>query len=338
MKQDIKFNVWVLFSAIIQALSGAFCFVVGALVSIMGIIKPSKLLKINEIKFLVKQKWLINLQTKLFGGELFEKYLFLISGILIAVTGIIVLILAILELRYVKKYSVVNHRVKLIIFALIPLIIAGCVEAYLLLQYDVLKSSVEHIKNIRIACFGVCGVFSVCAICTLLGVLFSKSEEFVSNDNNKYAFEGPRPNRVVQQGGQPSMTIRNQSSNQMQGRAVNVQNPNVRRQPMQQSMPARGQVNPTNMIARPTRPANGAGMTGTGMVRPAARPGVVPMSRNTMASANQMQNSISPRQVGAPNSQSGGMRPTQIRRCPKCGKALMPNEIRCSICGMAERK
>ena len=338
MKQDIRFNGWVLISAIFQVIAGAACIGAGAVLAIMGIANANKLLGIKEVNFFINQQGLVKLQKNLFGKLLMEKYLFMIMGAILAVIGIIALVFAIIELLYVKRYKVVNHRAALIAFSLIPLAIAGCVEVYLLKEYDVLKSALDYIKNIRTGCFIICGIFSACAILKLLGVLFSKSEEFVSNDNNKYAFEGPKASRVAQ-GAQPRMQTRNQTNNQMQGaRPVNRQNSNAR--------PANVQPRPANTAARPVGiPANAQAKTanvarpGVGpQTRPAARPGVAPAANAAALPPRPVQNSMSPRQMGAPNSQSRNVRPAQIRRCPKCGKALMPNETMCSVCGKTEKK
>lgn len=352
MKQDIRFNGWVLISAIFQVIAGAACIGAGAVLAIMGIANANKLLGIKEVNFFINQQGLVKLQKNLFGNLLIEKYLFMIMGAIMAVIGIIALVFAIIELLYVKRYKVVNHRAALIAFALIPLAIAGCVEVYLLKEYDVLKSALDYIKNIRTGCFIICGIFSACAILKLLGVLFSKSEEFVSNDNNKYAFEGPKASRAAQ-GAQPRMQTRNQTNNQMQGaRPVNRQNSNARPANVQlrpanvQSRPENVQPRPANTAARPigrpasaqARPANVA-RPGVGpQTRPVARPGAAPAANAAALPSRPAQNSMSPRQMGAPNSQSRNVRPAQIKRCPKCGKALMPNETVCSVCGKTEKK
>jgi hypothetical protein len=41
---------------------------------------------------------------------------------------------------------------------------------------------------IKYLAFGIIGVFGVVALFNLLGLLFGRSEKFMSNDNNKYAF------------------------------------------------------------------------------------------------------------------------------------------------------
>ena len=160
MKQDIEFNVWVLISSILQTIVGIACIGAGSVLAVMGMIDPFKLLKIEEINFLVTQEGFIKLQNTIFGGVLIKKYLFMIIGAIIAIAGLISLIFAIVELLYVKRYKVVNHRVALIFFAMIPLAIAICVEAYLLIEYDILNATLDHVKNVRIVCFAICGIFS----------------------------------------------------------------------------------------------------------------------------------------------------------------------------------
>ena len=339
MKQDIKFNGWVLISSIFQVIASVACIVAGAILVFMGLFNTAKLLGIKELNFFINQDGIIKLQNKLIGGVLLDKYMFLILGILVAVIGIVCLVFAIVELLYVKRYKVVNHRIALIAFSIIPLLIAGCAEAYLLAEYDILKSSLDYIKNIRIACFAVCGIFSACAILKLLGVLLGKSEEFVSSDNSKYAFEGTKQGKMSQ-GGKPVARVPARAQVQVnQSQPVkprNMQNPNARPQQV-------GQARPNN-IRQPIspnqpRPNNMAGSRGGSQpVRPMTRPGTTQAQANPKSPARPVQNSAPTRPIASPSNQAGQTQPTQNRRCPKCGKTLKPNEIVCSACSKNTNK
>ena len=346
MKQDVRINCWVLISAIFQVLASAVCIITGVLIAIMGIASSSKLLKIRELKFFVSQNGIIKLQQNLFGGLILKKYLFLIMGTIIAIVGIVAVTFAIVEILYVRRYKIVNHQCALIAFSLIPLIIAGCAEIYLLVEYDILRMSLDYIKNVRTVSFVVCVVFSLCAVLKLLGVLFIKSEEFVSNDNNKYAFESPKLDKVAHNvvGKQP--LVRNQPRTQVESSRIIDPSSNlyVTGQRKLANVQTRSSTNMTSKVAMPkqnvniknTNIANAGARIQT--VRPLSRPGTAQMPRSATLLSRPVQNSISPRQMGIPSSQMGRIRPTQIRRCPQCGKTLMPNETMCGICGKAANK
>ena len=387
MKQDIKFNVWVLISSVLQILMGAVCLVAGVVLAIMGLVSTDKLLKIKELNFFINQEGIIKLQKELFGSVLSNKYMCLIIGSIFVIAGIILLVFAIVEMLYVKKYKVVNHRVALMLFALIPLAIAGCIEIYLLFEYDILKLNVNYIKNIRIACFAICGVLSACAVFKLLGVLFSKSEQFMSSDNSKYAFEGPKTNRlpqgnhpasrvpvnqvnnqpaprvpVNQVNNQPISQISNQSNMQLRNQSVNgmvnaknsnaiiqqgfprTTNAQVRPNPTVRS--ANPQVRPLNPQVRPNSNAqpNNVQARPNSMIspmpnqqgaRPIIRQGVVQQPNNTTTQRTapiMMQRPMMSGQGGNPNTQVRQPQHMQVRRCPRCGKNLLPNERVCTNC------
>ena len=62
MKQDVEFNIWVLFSSILQALASVVYICVGLLLSLLALINVDKLLKIKEINFFVNQEGINKLQ------------------------------------------------------------------------------------------------------------------------------------------------------------------------------------------------------------------------------------------------------------------------------------
>lgn len=343
MKQDVKFNVWVLISSIFQGVAGSVCTILGIIFAIMGVANVNKMLKVKELNFFIHQEGIIKLQENLFGKVLGEKYLFLILGLIAAVIGIAILVFSIVELLYVKRYQVVNHRIALIAFSLIPLTLAFCAEIYLLNEYNVLKESLDYIRHIRIGCFVTCGVFSICVILKLLGVLFSKSEEFVSNDNAKYAFEGLKHNKV-EQGAQNKVLIRNNMASQNEGVVRNEQQPNVKPQTSGKARTVSRQVKSANGTT-PTasrnvvsQPKNNLTNTGVQPIKTTTRSSSTRVTRSSALSDISTQNSISPRQIGTPSSRTSRARPSQVKRCPKCGKTLMPNETKCSICSKNESK
>ena len=349
MRQDVKFNGWVLISSILQIIASVVCIGAGAALAIVGFFNASKLLKIEELKFFVNQDGLIRLQKSMFGGVLIKKYLFLIIGSLIAIIGIIALVLAIVELLYVKRYKVVNRRATLMMFSIVPLAIAICVEVYLVLEYDLLKTSIDYIKNVRIGCFAICGVFSACAIFKLIGVLFSKSEQFVSNDNGKYAFEGPKSNKLSQSNQNlPANQVRAQMPiNQVQNRSANRMNGAIKNQ-NERYQSAQGLVRLDNSQVRPNNVMQTANSqqdrsvviprpgVNSQQARPAVNQAVLQSSaQNNAVSQRPMPSRGTNTPLAGQTVNSQRVRPAQaahIRRCPKCGKTLMPNERVCSIC------
>lgn len=345
MKQDVRFNYWILISAIFQVLVGAACTISGAILAIMGVASSANLLKIRELEFFVNQKWIIGLQQNLFGGLISKKYLFLIIGAIVAVVGAISIAVAIIEVLYVKRYKVTNRQYTLMAFSLIPLAIAGCMEAYLILEYDVLRMNLYYIKNVRTVSFVLCGVFSVCAVLKLLGILFSQGKEFVSNDNSKYAFDASKLSKIEQKV-QPTKPLA-RSLSKTQAATTRVVDPSLKPYVAGNVKASNTQARSTGMLTRASKAkpniqqgtANLAKSNAGGQpAKPIMRPSTTQATRNTTLLSRPVQNSISPRQMGVPTSQTGRARSTHIRRCLNCGKTLMPNETACSVCGKSYNK
>ena len=180
-----------------------------------------------------------------------------------------------------------------------------------------------------------------------MGVLFSQSEEFVSNDNAKYSFEGPKTNRIPQAEQLPRMPVSTQAPNQLRNQPTNImmQNSNIRPRSVDQSqfvnakkpinMPMNSQTRSTNIGQHTnTQGPNTIIRPGVGpqSARPVVRSGANSAMPNPFLSQRSVQNSASPRPIGSPTNQIGRTQSTPDRRCPKCGKTLMPNETVCSIC------
>ncbi len=183
MNQDRRINGWILVASIIGLIAGLSFVISGALTSIVGFVKPEQLFKIDFLSFFVMQEGFFELQENIFGSILEYKYLFLFLGIAIAVIGLIQLILSIISLNYAKKQKVVRRRVAIICFSVLPILIAVSAITYFVLEKELLIDDIKYII------YGIAGVFSIIVLFNILGVIFGRSEQFMSNDNSKYAFD-----------------------------------------------------------------------------------------------------------------------------------------------------
>lgn len=329
MRQDRRLNGWVALGSIIQIISSMVLLSAGIFVAVAGFLYQKQLAKIDDLQFFVWQDGIVEIQTKLFKGELLKlEFLYLALGIIVGVAGLIALIFAIVSLSYAKKRKVVCHRVALFIFSLIPLAIAGLATTYFVLEMKMLTDNIKYVL------YGLMGAFGFIGLCYLLGIIFGRSEKFMSNDNNKYAFE---------------------NANSMRNARADVNN-NVKAAQMQYQPQASGIIQQRTQQgqARPVQPM-------TAQQRPAQPRPIQPQARPTGTSRPMPQASrptqarpMPPRPMGATQQRSAQarpmgptqarpmVRPTQqgqnVRYCPKCGKQLSPNEKICTLCGyrMAE--
>ena len=340
MRTDRRLNGWILLSSILGIISGLVLLIGGAGVSVFGYLKPEELIKIKDLTFFINQEGLLNLQKQLLKGLLKHEFLFLFLGIIVAVIGLLVLIFAILSLNYTKKRKVVRRKVAVLLFTLVPIAIAGGIGYYLYSEFKVLTDVIKYV------CYGVIGVFGAISLFNLLGIIFGRSEKFMSNDNNKYAFDNsslrdaranvnnnvknaqPRPNMVQAQNTNQYQNVPPRAPQQAQ--RMPSQAPNMQARPVRPMQPQQ----PRLMQQRPMPNARPQG---------SSRP-VSPMSRVAPQQGQRM-----PSQ--APNMQARPVRPMQPQQprpvqpqrpqqaqavkkyCKTCGKVLNPNETFCNLCG-----
>ncbi|MBQ3502813.1 MAG: hypothetical protein IJA72_04045 [Clostridia bacterium] len=358
MNQDRRKNGWVLISASLQIILSIILLSVGIALGVCGFLYQSKLATIDELQFFINQKGIIEAQHLISGGTklLKPEFLYLFLGGIVAVIGIIVLIIGIVSLIIAKKKKVVRSRIKLTLFTIIPLAIAGCSATYLAFEVNNLPDYIKY------GLYGIIGAFGFCALCLMLGLLFGRSEKFMSNDNNKFAFDDSslRNARV-----DVNNNVRMAESQMAQG--YNMQQPqgqvympnnmgnmptqapyqqqNYMQQPRQQ-MPQNMQaqrvttsqpIRNTSAIARPVQPMHGA----SNMQRPLPpRPMQQPQVRQNPVQPRPMQpmqaRPVQPMQQ-RPMQQVRPMQQPQPQAnnafCPKCGKSLVPQEKICTMCG-----
>ena len=338
MKQDRRLNVWVLLSSMLGILGGMILISSGAFVAAFGFLKPERIAKIKEIVFFLSQDWVTKLQLNLLNNQILKtEFLYLFSGIIFAVVGLIVLIFAIMGLVYAKKRKVVRRKFALLLFNLIPLLIVGGVVAYLVIEEDMFKQNTDIINNIKYCCYGVAGLFGTISLFNILGILFGRSEKFMSNDNGKYAFDNSkshnvRPNQgntgagrqVAQNSGQAHNTAQPQNqyyqSNQGQSRPVQRA-----QQPQQRPVSQTGYGQP---VQRP--------MQGQPAQRPAQRPAQPrTATANPQAARPSMAQQSRPQTARPATGAQGATQPTRtaVKRCPRCGNVLAQGEKQCSKCG-----
>ena len=352
MRQDRRLNGWILIASVLGIILGLALIAGGAGLATIGFLKPEKLVKIDELSFFILQDGITKAQLKIFKELLKLEQLYLYLGIIVAVVGLIALIFAIVSLVYAKKHKVVRRRVALLFFTLIPLAIAGCAATYLILEFESfkpLKTDFAFIKNIKYICYGIVGAFGLISIFNLLGLMFGRSEKFMSNDNGKYAFNNKslRERRAnvnnnskgapVQSGApmsqHPAQPVR-QGNPSMQGQAVRV----AQGQPMRQGQPARPMPPRPAQPVRPAQPNINATRSASG-ARPAqpARPMQAPRPQMN-ASAQSTARPVASRNASVtarpmPQRPNTAKPTTSGKVCPVCGKVLTPGEKYCTICG-----
>lgn len=315
MKQDRKTNGWIVIASIIEIFMGIVLLGAGGVTSAGGFLYIGKLNKLADLQFFLGQKWIKYVIDKF---KWTPKYVYLYLGIALAVIGLVTLILGIISLAYAKKRKVVRKRGFLTLHIILAVAVAGCSAVYFIMERAVLPNNIKYVL------YGVMGGFGFVAFCKLVGVVFGRSEQFLSNDNSKYS----KSNRLIAQyiSQQPrSDSARNVTPN------TAVQRPSTPNTAVQRpSAPNTNNVQP----ARPTQMSNQAGMPPrpTSQTRPAGQ------QPRTMQ--GQMQNQARPTQTAMQSgvrpvraTQGQAARPTGSKYCAKCGKLLNLNEKICSLCG-----
>lgn len=347
MRQDRRLNGWVLISSVIQIILSIVLLSTGIALAIVGFLYQDKLATIDDLQFFIYQDFFIKFDLKL-------EFLYLFLGIAVAVIGLIILILAIITMTYAKKKKVVRRRVPLLIFALIVLAVAGCTATYLFLEFETLTDNIKYIA------YGIIGAFGFAGLCNILGVMFGRSEQFMSNDNSKYAFDNSslRSARV---------DVNNNVKNAQMQHPAGVQYAQSQYQPMQQrsnagqgryapmlqqgyaQQPKAGGIaqRPQNQNMSRTMQANAVRQAPRPIGQATARP-VQPMThganvnqpvRRVQQGVNSAQaRPVNPRPVQPTTSNitprpSAHTQATAGKYCVKCGKQLLPNERFCSLCG-----
>lgn len=339
MRQDRKKNGLIFVSSILQLMASFVLIAVGAFTSVFGFLKPSKLMDIKDIGFFVSQKGIIDIQLKLFNNKLLKTdFLFLALGIIIAVIGLIALVFACVKLNFVNKRKITRHKFAVLVFTLIPMAIAGCAITYLLLEWNILTDNIKYVL------YGIGGVFALITLFNLLGIIVNRSEQFMSNDNNKYAFDNSSlrnarvevNNNVRDAEAQPQRRL---IATQVDNSQTNQ--PNRVMQPRPQNVQPRPQG--VNMQARPQ------GVVRSAQVRPQqglSRPTQSSQANVARPVAPNVQRPIQARPTNAPRPQVGAraqstarpvsnIRASQVQNkyCTKCGKLIKAGETVCSVCG-----
>ena len=348
MRQDRRLNGWVLIGSIIGIICALALIVTGVALGVSGFVFADKLLKIKDLQFFIYQEGIIEAQLSLFKNQLLKtEFLYLALAIIVGVAGLLTLIFTIVGLNYAKKRKVVRHRVALLVFALIPLAIMGCALTYLLLEFDAITNNIKYIL------YGVIGAFGFVGLCNILGVMFGRSEKFMSNDNNKYAFDNSTLRNARIDVNNNIRTAENQRTGLIQAKIANTPQEKLRqaqnpRQPMSQLPIQRAQspIQP-NRPAQPNRPIQQVGHPTQQAVCPmqqmgqaTARP-VHPMQNNGNAPRPITPNTMQSRPMQSaqrPVASNGNaqlppnaMRPRHY--CQKCGKLLVSGERICGLCG-----
>lgn len=342
MNQDRKLNGWIAFASILGVVFGIALIVIGAGVGVLSFIKIEKLLEIEDLVFFLNQDGIYKMQTSLFNGKVFElKYLYAFSGVFVGVIGLLTLIFAAISLSYAKKRKVVRRRLALMCYNLVPLAVAACTIVYLVLEFDNLSDNIKYVG------YGLAGVFSLIALCNILGIIFGRSEQFMSNDNSKYAFDnaGIKNARVsINNNVKDAEIAPNEyqpSEYQPQQRIIPQQ---VKQHQQQSGVIRPTQPTPNRMGA--VRPTTSSNIRPAGVqqrpVQPQQRPTVTRPSNPAQAQRPASARPSQPVRSAQPIRPTQPVRPAQaprpaptsaVKRCPKCGKILKPGEIFCSMCG-----
>lgn len=347
MKQDRRTNGWVVIGSMVELILGLVLIGAGAFVSIGGFAYIDKLDRLADLRYVINHKWIKYAVDKL---ALTPKFVYLYLGIIVAVIGIATVIFAIVSLSYAKKHKVVRRRVALLVYAILSLVVVGGAVAYFVTENKGLSNDIKYVL------YGIIGGFGFVALCKLLGVIFGRSEQFMSNDNNKYAVnnrsmpvyqpQSPRPvqaqavqpARPVQQvrPNQPHANMPNGHPRPVQNRPMNVAGGQPQR-PINAGTPQQRPI-PRPQGSYPVRPAQAnqnqaVRSTPTNMLNSQARPIQRPI--NTMG--NQPQRPVNmgaqPRPIPRPVSNGSNDMAKGNIRCKKCGKLLSPEERFCSRCG-----
>lgn len=311
MRQDRRLNGWVLLGSVIQVILSIVLLAAGIGVSVAGFLYKKQLAKIDDLQFFLAQDGITKLQLKFLKNQLLKpEILYLALGIIVGVVGLISLILAIVSMSHAKKRRVVRHRAGLFFISLISLALVGCVATYLVMEFKTITDNIKYVG------YGLGGAFAFVGLCSLLGIIFGRSEKFMSNDNGKYKFGKAK-------------AVKEARANANH----NAMNAQVQNQAPQQNV----RVAPNGQPQRPAQMQPQRPMPPRPPMQSAGRPNQ-PMNPN-------MQRPVPPRPTGAP-SRPMPPRPNQVGTqqarpagayCPKCGKQLSPDEHICTLCGYKVR-
>ncbi|MFQ6724339.1 MAG: hypothetical protein ACLRFE_03285 [Clostridia bacterium] len=336
MRQDRKLNKVIMFSSIIGILIGIVLLLGGIGAGVFGYLKPNEFLKIDEIVYFINQQGIVGIQKELLNGKLLDyKFLFVVLGSIIAVVGLITFILALVTIKLVKKQKVANRKVVLIFFAIIHLAIASCAGTYLYLEFKNLPNIIKYVM------YGVAGVYGFIALLNIFGLIINRSEQFMSNDNRKYAFDNSamRSARVeVNNNVRDAQYQPNIMPNQAQQNpyANNQARPNPQPRPMPQGQrPPMQNTQQNRPVAHPThalRPQIDARAQST--ARPVASGASRPMQRPTQPVQRPMQSTRpiqQPMRPAQPAQRPVSMQPKKY--CLMCGSEVKPGNNVCPVCG-----
>ena len=370
MKEDINFNVWVMFSAILQVVASSLLMCGGLVLAVMSYFDKTKLLEVEELNFFINQQGIVNLQQHIFGGMLQKEYLCFLLGLVIAIVGLTALIFAIVEILFVKNRTINNHRFAIVLFAMIPLLIAGCVEMYLLLGYNSLKANLDYMINIKTVCLNVCGAFSMCAIFKLVGVTLCHIPKDSKNvvevveaiqvlhnqrDEGKVKSINKSADHLVQSNESNAVNVKKSSAKAM---ATQDSAPKAKLE-QDQALKAKPIMQSPRSKAQHLQSSRSGNILAGGEVRKSSKmegqnaglkSSVKPQKTTSMTGESVMRQRV---RANRPLSQSNTTRQLirnesissrlanskkSIKSCPKCGKILLVREKKCPDCGYAEGK
>lgn len=322
MKQDRRLNGWIVVGSVVEILLSIVFLGVGCALGVLGFLYQNKLAEIDELQFILSQDFFTQFNLKI-------EYLYLVVGIALAVIGIILLVLAIISLSYAQKRKVVRRRVALFIFLLIPLVITA-ICSWAVIQ---LVNTNPSYNNLEYILYGLIGVTGFISLSKLLGIIFGRSEKFMSNDNNKFAFNNSSIKNSRADVNNMNLPQRNnyQAQNQNLQHSSNYQAMPPR--PVQQGVPNR-QVNPNLPPRRPPQQPGQSGQMPARPIQPQRPMQNTPQARPISPSARPIM--PRPQQLVRPDSHQTPQQsqtPKPRKFCPKCGKLLSPEERFCSLCG-----
>lgn len=329
MSQDRRKNGWIFISSALQIILSIVLLSAGIALAVTGFFYKEKLATIDDLQFFVSQKFFTQFNLK-------TEFLYLFMGTAIGVIGVLLLIFGVAEMIYAQKRKVVRRRVKVIIFALLHAAIAGAAGYYYMSE---MKSLPENIKYIL---YGIIGAFGVCALFSILGILFGRSEKFMSNDNNKFAFD----NSSLRNARADVNNNVKMAEEQYYDMAQWNDGYNYTEQPQQAPPYNSAYVQPNQYVAGPEqqRPTNNPNVQPVRPPQPMNRPSQPPRPRPVPPTgvSRPVQAMRQPSIVQQRPAQARPVPPasrpintstkTKIY-CPRCGSLISMNDKVCATCG-----
>lgn len=324
MKQDRRINGWIVAGSIISIII-ATVLIAGGAIGILGFFDTEKMSGIKDLDFFVNQKFFADFNLKL-------EYLYLFLGIAVCLIGVLSLVFGLIVWNYASKLKVVRRKTAIFLFGIYDLIVLASAATYLLLELDSLT------RNIKFILYGVLAMYALAWIFKLLGIIFGRSEKFMSHDNNKLAFNGQsrvRPETTEEVSPMPNAQNVNNNEARVQ--------PTMQGQPMPQGSPRPQGAPAPRPAGMPPRPNQMAGQprpqNSAVPPRPQQPMGTRPMPQGGPRPQGSAVNQARPTQPGmAPRPSQPSVNPNQNipssrKYCAKCGKLLNPEERICSLCG-----